>query len=238
MIARFLFRQFHHSDILTFLGDGELRSKNYHPPQACHQTSYQNLVALRGTSAFTLPGGGVVNDYVPFYFSPITAFSFTINRGNVDVVSPLGVNLGKSSATQRAFFVFSVDKLSAAGLYLCFSDVALNSLAPIPTVVDNLAQLQTHVSWDLFDESPLSGRISEIGYSGACSWFHNRPSPARHQIRSTKRMAECLVRNSVPISLTECIVVENALVGRQIEAAIAASPYKIPVYVKPGCFCR
>lgn len=238
MVARFAFRQFHYTDIVTILADGEIRSKNHLPIQACHQTSYSNLVSLRGTSAFTLPGGGVVNDYVPFYFSPITAFSFTINRGNVDVISPTGVNVGKSNASQRAFVVFAVDRLAAAGLYLCYSDVALNSLAPIPTVIDDLGQLSTHVAWTVFDESPLSGAIPEIGYKGACLWFHNRPTPVHHQIRSSQRMAELLVRTSVPISLAECIIVENEHAAAQIGAAIAASLYEMPVYVKPGCFCK
>jgi hypothetical protein len=238
MVARFVFRQFHHTDIGTFLADGEIRSKNHVPPQTCHQTSYPNLVTLRGTSAFSLPGGGVVNDYVPFYFSPITAFSFTINRGNVDVISPSGVNLGKSSAAQRAFFVFSIEKLANAGLYICFSDVALNSLAPIPTVLDDLSKLPTHVAWDLFDESPKGGSIPEIEYTGTCTWFHSRPTPAHHQLRSTKRMAEFLVRDAVPLGLAECIVVENDQVAAQIGAAIAASGSNIPVYDKPWCFCR
>jgi hypothetical protein len=238
MVARFVFRQFHHTDIRTFLTDKEIRAKNHPKSQACHQTSHAGIVNLRGTDAFTIPGGGVVNDFVPFYFSPMTAFSFTINRGNVDVIAPDGKALGKSDASQRAFFVFSVDKLCAAGLEICFSDIALNSRAPLPNVINDLNQLSTHVAWELFDEQPRGGEIPEIGYVGACTWFHSRPAPAHHQLRSQKRMAEFLVRDAVPLELAECIVVENERVATQIRSEIEGSAFAIPVFTKPGCFCR
>lgn len=238
MVAQFVFRQFHYSDIKTFIEDGEIRSKNKLPPQLCHQTSYADLVNLRASFAFSLPGGGVVNDYVPFYFSPITSFCFTIHKGNVDVIDPGGRKIGRSNSANRAFVVFSIEKLTKSNLYVCFSDLALNTQAPIPTVIDDLCKLPFHIDWSLFDDTPKVASIPEIGYSGVCKWFQNRPTPTNHQLRSTKRMAEFLVRDAVPIRLAECIVVENSTVGAQVEALMKGSTYSIPVYVKPGCFCK
>lgn len=80
MPDRFIFRQVYYKDLKTFLADGEVRSKNHKSPQLCHPTSYPNIVNRRGTDAYQMPCGGVVNDYVPFYFSPITAFTFTIYK--------------------------------------------------------------------------------------------------------------------------------------------------------------
>jgi hypothetical protein len=85
MPSRFVFRQIYYGDLDCFLADGEIRSKNHPNMQACHQTSYQEIVDRRGTAEFQMPCGGVVNDYVAFYFSPLTAFTFTIDRGNVNL---------------------------------------------------------------------------------------------------------------------------------------------------------
>ena len=117
MPERFVFREVDYRDIRTFLRDGEVRSKNHTSPQACHQTSYQNLVNRRGTDIFQVPGGGVVNDYVAFYFSPFTSFTFAIHRGEkVTVVDPQGRPLGPSRLEDRVFVVCKVSAIAEAGL--------------------------------------------------------------------------------------------------------------------------
>ncbi len=52
-----------------------------------------------------MPCGGVVNDYVPFYFSPITAFTYAIYFGNVSLTAPDGTPLGKATEDDRVFLV-------------------------------------------------------------------------------------------------------------------------------------
>ena len=105
MPERFVFRQVDYRDIATFLANGEIRAKNPATPQPCYQTSYQNLVDRRGTDMFQVPGGGVVNDYVAFYFSPLTSFTCSIHRGGVDVVDPNGNFVGQSRMEDRVFIV-------------------------------------------------------------------------------------------------------------------------------------
>lgn len=105
MPDRFVFRQIYYADLATFLADGEIRAKNHAIGQRCHQTSYQQIVDRRGTTVFRMPSGGVVNDYVPFYFSPITSFAFTIHKRNVPLISPTGQDLGKANGDERIFFV-------------------------------------------------------------------------------------------------------------------------------------
>ena len=146
MPERFVFRQVDYRDVGTFLADGEVRSKNHPNRQACHQTSYQNLVQRRGTTDFRLPFGGVVNDCVAFYFSPLTSFTCTIHRGNVQVISPNGAAASVSRLEDRAFLVARVTDLYAAGLQCCFSNYALNSRVPEPVVVSDPALLETHLN--------------------------------------------------------------------------------------------
>lgn len=234
--GRFIFRQFFCGDLPRFLEDGEIRAKNHDHPQACHQTSYQAIVNRRGSNEFEVPGGGVVNDFVPFYFSPITSFTFTIHQENVPLISPEGVSLGMAKDDDRLFVVFSVDDIGKSDLDFCFSDYALNSQAPLPSIETDLTKLEGHVHWNVFDETPLVAAIPEIGYGGVCRWFHNMASPSARRLRSQKRMAEFLVRNAVPLNLICCFVAKSESIGDKVAAMMDASDWNIPIYVKRGCY--
>jgi hypothetical protein len=235
MPDRFGFRQIDHRDLEMILRDGEIRSKNNRSPQKCHQTSYAEIVGLRGTAQFTLPHGGVVNDYVAFYFSPVTAFTYTIHKGNVGVVSPQGVALGDSGSKDRLFLVVKVNDVIASGVAWSVSDYALNSHAPMPTVISDSNLLGQHVKWNLFDEKPFAATIPEIEYHGVCQYFHSTAESQR-QLRKEARMAEFLVKDSLPIDLVCSII---APTSQSCDRAIrVANRYKFNglVLLKPGCF--
>ncbi|WP_320199522.1 DarT ssDNA thymidine ADP-ribosyltransferase family protein [Agrobacterium sp. rho-13.3] len=235
MPQRFIFRQVHFADIPTFLRDGEIRAKNHEHPQVCHQASYQSIVNRRGTAEFELPAG-VVNDYVPFYFSPITSFTYTIHQGNVPSVAPSGEILGVAKDDDRVFFVFPVDLFRGSGLDYCFSDYALNSQAPLPSIETDLDKLEAHVHWNVFDDTPYIASIPEIGYAGVCRWFQNAATPPTRQLRSQKRMAEFLVKRSVPLNLACCLVAKSSSIGDNVSQMMAASRWNIPIITKRGCY--
>ena len=236
MPKRFVFRQVCSRDLQTFLADGEIRAKNHPQPQCVHQTSYVNIVASRGTTMFALPHGGVVNDYVPFYFSPLTGFTYTISCGNVELRDPAGNVLGRASDKERIFFVCSVEEFASTSLQYCFSDLALNKVAPMPALETNLANLETHIAWSMFDDPPFKAQIPEIGYGGVCEYFANRASPQRYQNRSSQRMAEFLIKFSVPLSLVTCVIVRDQEMKQILQPIMDASRWNIPVFVKPGCY--
>lgn len=233
---RFAFRQVCSRDFPVFLQDGEIRSKNHCNPQSCHQTSYPEIVNRRGTEIFELPHGGVVNDYVAFYLSPKTSFTYTIHKGNVRLVSPDGVDLGVATDDERIFFVVAVEPVLKSDLQYCFSDFPLNSRAPMPKVECEPGALESHVHWNVFDEQPVGAAIPEIGYEGVCSYFMNQDSPPERQNRSQKRMAEFLVRDCVPLSFVTCVVTKTAAVQAALTAQMAASNWRIPILAKPGCY--
>lgn len=183
-----------------------------------------------------MPNGGVVNDYVPFYFSPITAFTYTIFLKNVSLESPDGTFLRQACEDDRIFMVGSPEAFRGAGLSICFSDYALNSRAPMPTIETDLDKLENHVHWDVFDESPLTAKIPEIGYQGVCSWFHNMASPPERMTRKQKRMAEFLVHKAVPLDKITCIIAKTDAMKDTLKTMMAASTWDIPVYTKRGCY--
>ena len=209
MAERFIFRQVYYEDLPTFLEDGEIRAKNHRAHQACHQTSYQQIVDRRGSQQFEMPNGGVVNDFIPFYFSPITSFSFTIFKQNVPLVSPDGQDLGKACEDDRIFFVCRPESFRGTDRYCCFSDFALNSNAPLPSVETDLDRLEEHVHWNVFDEAPYTAKIAEIEYDGVCQIFMSMASPAYRMNRSPKRMAEFLVQEAVSLDYIDCIIAKT-----------------------------
>lgn len=234
--TRFIFRQVQYSDLPTFLVDGEIRAKNHETLQRCHQVSYQDIVDRRGTNEFNMPNAGVVNDYVPFYFSPITAFTYTIFRENVSLVSPDGTYLRQACEDDRIFMVSSPQIFRGSDLFTCFSDYALNSRAPIPAVETDLNKLEDHVHWGVFDESPHIASIPEIGYQGVCRWYHNMATPPERMTRKEKRMAEFLVHKAVPLDQIVCIIAKTDAMKDTLETMMVASTWKIPVYSKRGCY--
>lgn len=236
MPKRFIFRQICSRDLGLLLSDGEIRSKNHPVPQRCHQTSYQQIVERRGTKLYRMPHGGVVNDYVPFYFSPKTSFTYTIHLGNVDLRAPDGTVICKATDDERVFFVCDTDGFIGSDLKYCFSDFALNSLAPLPIMEHDLQNLAAHVHWDVFDDHPMGAQIPEIGYAGVCGYFQNQASPPARQNRSQKRMAEFLVKDALPLSYVTCIVVKTAALQQNLQHIVDASHWSIPIYTKAGCY--
>ena len=236
MPERFVFRQVDYRDIQTFLADGEIRSKNHPNQQVCHQTSYQNLVQRRGTEEFRLPFGGVVNDCVAFYFSPLTSFTCAIHRGCVQVTPPNGGVSTTSRLDDRVFLVAKVSDIYGAGLQCCFSNYALNSTVPEPAVEINHNLLETHIDWSMFDEDPLAGSIPEIGYGGSCRYFNSRDIPERYQRRKPIRMAEFLVQTALPLHLVTCVLTPNEQLKTLVQQAVQAAGYRLSVLAKPGCF--
>lgn len=182
-----------------------------------------------------MPCGGVVNDYVPFYFSPITAMAYSIHRGNVDLRAPNGTVLRTATMDERVFFVINVSKFAASTLTSYFSNIACNSLAPLPAYESDLAKLETHIAWELFDEFPKVAHIPQIGYEGVTKYFHNRDEP-KYQTRSSKRMAEFLVKDFVPLSMIDCIITKTAAMKNTIEEMMKKSKWNIPVYDVSGCY--
>ena len=236
MPIRYAFRQVQYEDFPTFLKDGEIRAKNHKEPQACYRASYQDIVNRRGSQQFEMPNGGVVNDFVPFYFSPITSFSYTIYMRNVPLVSPDGCDLGKACEDDRIYFICRPERFRGTTLYYCFSDYALNSNAPQPTLETNLDLLETHVHWDAFDEAPYTAQIPEIEYGGVCKYFMNAVSPVSRMKRSPKRMAEFLVHGAVPLNYIECIIAKTDDIRDKLRIMMDASDWNIPVYSKRGCY--
>lgn len=225
----------YYRNLLRYLTDGALYAKSSPHVQLGYRISFDDIVARRGTAAFATPCGATVNDFVPFYFSPITKMAYTIHVGNVDLKGPSGENLGRASMDDVAYLVVSPDRLFASGRTYWFTDIACNSGIP-PTYECNSEKLASLVSWSLFDDAPYTAQIPEIGYGGVCRWQHDRDEPLAHQQRSKKRMAEFLVKDHLRMDEVSCIVLKTSQHEEEVRSWVAAAGVEIPVLVKPACF--
>ena len=232
---RFLFRMTYYRNLQRYLSDGAVYAKNSPHVQPGYRISFDEIVARRGTAAFGTPCGSTVNDFVPFYFSPITKMAYTIHAENVDLKAPTDENLGRASMDDVAYLVVHPNRLFASGRRCWFTDIACNSGIP-PTYEDDPDKLGDLVSWPLFDDAPYTAQIPEIGYGGVCRWQHDRDEPPAHQQRSKKRMAEFLVKDHLRMDEVSCIVLKTDQHEGEVRSWVAAAGVTIPVLVKPACY--
>lgn len=225
----------YYRNLQTYLADGCIYAKNHPNMQAGFRISFDDIVARRGTAIFTTPCGSNINDFVPFYFSPITKMAYTIHAGNVRLRSPDGADLGPAEMEDVAYVVVDPDVLFSSGRACWFTDIACNSGIP-PTYENRARELSRHVDWPLFDDTPRTAQISEIGYEGACRWQHDRDQPIEHQMRSKKRMAEFMVRDHLRTDEISCIVLKTAKHAEEVQAWVDECGTDMPVFVKPECY--
>jgi ssDNA thymidine ADP-ribosyltransferase, DarT len=225
----------YYRNLQKYLKDGAIYAKNSPSVQAGYRISLDDIVARRGSSIFTTPCESNVNDFVPFYFSPITKMAYTIHVGNVDLKAPSSESLGRANMDDVAFVVVDPSRLFASGRDCWFTDIACNSAIP-PVYENDPTKLESHVAWSLFDDTPSTAQINEIGYNGVCRWQHDRDEPLAYQQRSKKRMAEFLIKDHLRMDEVSCIVLKTVTYQKEMQSWVAAAGANTPVLVKPGCF--
>jgi ssDNA thymidine ADP-ribosyltransferase, DarT len=235
MPKRFIFRMTYIENLETYFQDKRIYSKNHPTDQRAYQTSYSEIVERRGGADFETPCGGVVNDFVPFYFSPATSMAFAIHRDKVSLTSPNGHALDTARMEDIAFMVCDPQKITEAGLDFWFTNIACNS-GITPSYEKDISLMEQHIAWELFDEDPKMGAITEIDYCGVCKYFQDHERNEAGHNRSKQRMAEFLVKDYFPMDLLECVVLKNSVRQADVENWIASSGCDIPVLIKVGCY--
>ena len=106
----------------------------------------------------------------------------------------------------------------------------------MPTVETDPSKLEEHVHWKVFDESPTVASIPEIGYAGVCKYFKDQATQPERMTRSSKRMAEFLVHDAVPLDKILCVVAKTDGMKDTLHAMMTDSAWDIPVYTMSWCF--
>jgi hypothetical protein len=197
---------FTHVDHLpTVVTDGLLSDSRAHSSGLLTvEVGNTDVKARRRSRQVPLPPGGVVADYVPFYFAPRSPMMFAIEKGNV--------------ATYRR---------GCADLVYLITDVGrLRELCPDVLATDRNAALQ------FAEFTADDDRLTEmVDWSLMCAdyWFDTDDEPDRRE----RRMAECLVHDVVPWEAFTGVACKSPACATTARAALATVGATTPVCVRP-----
>lgn len=198
---------------------GALLSKN---AGAAAGIDYQNIAhqgaqGARAGRAVPNPPGGMVHDFVPFYFAPRSPMLNAIEHGRVANCQWRQGDIVHLETT--------VDQVLAGNVPFVFYD--RNATLAFAQAFTDLARLDA-VAWDMLTEQPT--------LDGFCKYWQNRYNVERYADRMERRQAEFLVRDAVPLEQFVRIGVMDGNRANQVSTVLAASGVHLPVEVKPDWY--
>jgi hypothetical protein len=195
---------------------GALLAKNQLSAQGQLYTNiaYAGAQGKRARKTVPLGRGGLLHDYVPFYFAPRSPMLAAINGGNVPDfangqvgVVTLETTVSKAIAHDPAGFVI----------------YDMNATLDYSTAYATLNDLDK-VAWDLLFETPRA--------DGFCTYWNSKQSPEKYSQRKEKRMAEFLVHQQVPFAAVSCIGVANDVAQQKLRLLLTGSPLQALIAVR------
>ncbi len=167
---------------------------------------HRNLIAKRGSRVVPLLPGGVLNDYIPFYFAPRSPMLYSIYRNNVDGFA------GKQE--DIIYLVSSVETIIAASIDFVFTDGHAYEL--ISKFYNQIADLK-NVDWQIM---------------GATYWNNT----AQDIDRKRRRMAEFLAYQFVPSNCILAIVVYDDKLKKVVDSIQKKCGTNINTIIKPNWY--
>ncbi len=179
--------------------------------------AYQGAQGKRATKLVARPPGGVIHDYVPFYFAPRSPMLMAINGGRVE-----GCPYRQRDIVH---FATTVEAVVAEGLPFVFYDY--NATLDYASCYSDVRHLDK-VDWDLFYETPR--------LDGYCAYWFSDVNKPKYIRRMETRQAEFLVHKSVPLSLMNCVGVYNPEKASEVQEIFNDADINIPVEVKTAWY--
>ncbi|MEG4999761.1 type II toxin-antitoxin system toxin DNA ADP-ribosyl transferase DarT [Microcoleus sp. B4-D4] len=194
----------HIENLESILSEGGLLAYNVMLETQTNYTNiaYENIQDRRARIRVPCGSGGVLHDYVPFYFAPRSPMLYTINRGNLKSCSQ-----GQSTVIH---LVSSVENIDAAGLDFVFTDG--HAVMAFTEFFDDLNHLE-QIDWDVME-----------------SRYWNDTNEDND--RKRRRQAEFLVRNFFPWHLITEIGVINSTIKSQTENILQNFTHKPSVIIR------
>ncbi|MFI5955707.1 DUF4433 domain-containing protein [Cryptosporangium sp. NPDC051539] len=162
--------------------------------RAVVQCADQGIKASRRDIPITVTPGGVVADYVPFYFAQRSPMMYVISRGSV-----AGYTEGLDPLI---YLVTTIRAVEEAGLQWVGSDG--NCAASLTSHFNNIDELEAAVDWPLM-KTRIWKNVQDDGD------------------RMRRRAAELLVHGTVPFSCIQGIVTRNENLANQIRTFLGSS---------------
>jgi len=151
--------------------------------------------------------GGVVADFVPFYFAPRSPMMFAIDKGQVpeyaDGIDPL------------VYLVTTVERLVELGTELIFTDG--NATTGFTCFSTDLTEVDDLVDWAIMKEK----------------YWRNTPEDGD---RRRRRMAECLAVGPVPWEAFGAVVARSDERSQEAAAQLATIGINADIAVRPDWY--
>ena len=170
----------------------------------------------RRSQPVTCRPGGVVGDYVPFYFAPRSPMMYVLWKGRVPSFT--------GDHGDLAYFVTDVGRVVGAHRAFAVSDRnAAKVLADFTNDVSVLGDLSAQTPKSTFIDWPLM----------KAKMWNNTPDDGE---RMERRMAEFLVHGDLPLNLITHVVVQSMSRKARVEHAFAPTERTVNVVVRPDWY--
>lgn len=194
---------------------GALISKN---KVGHHGINYQNIAhtgaqCTRSLRAVIDPPGGVLHDYVPFYFAPRSPMLSAIQNKKV-----VGCSLNQEDII---YFETTADQVISSGLKFIFFD--MNATFAFSKAYTDPSLLHSVVAWDLITEPP--------NLDGYCKYFFDKAANPKYVNRMARRQAEFIVKDEIPLNCFTRMGVINSSVKNQVDRILFAHGLTLKVDV-------
>ena len=208
------------ANLQAIFAAGALVSKN---GGASAGINYQNIAHAGAQGARAIrtvpnPPGGLVHDFVPFYFAPRSPMLYAINGGRVT-----GCPWRQDDIV---YFETTVQNVVGLGQPFVFYD--RNATLAFSVSHTDLAHLDTAVAWDLLTEAPQ--------LDGYCKFWQSSAATARYADRMERRQAEFLVKDNAALSCMTRLGVIDAARRAQVQALMAQAGVGLAVDVMPSWY--
>lgn len=201
-----IFRITHVDNIPWILDHGlHCQSSDIHDPSFV-PIGMSDLISKRRTRPVPIDPGGVLADYVPFYFTPKSIMLYYIKTGFGDVI--------QRSNDEIVLLVSRLKRLADAGINYVFTD---GHAYPVET--------------DYFDSDDDLDRV-DWKLLRACDFRRDPNDPGK----LTRYQAEALVHQSVPIDALTGIVCNSEKVKKRLQAQIDGRELDHGVVTRPGWY--
>ena len=182
-----------------------LRDAKIRPTNIAHE----HIQDRRANKLVPCSAGGVLNDYVPFYFAPRSPMLYSIHKGNVE-----GYTEGQSQVLHLVTTAETIDENSLAYAYTDGHAVMAYS--------DFFDDIEA-----LYDYPIIDWELMESNY-----WFNTEDDPNR----KCRRQAEFLVHQFFPWHLVTEIGVINPKIQAQVNTLLLKFVHKPKVTVRSNWY--
>jgi len=195
-----LFHFTHMANLKSIVRNGLSCDAHAHDGQLQVEVGNQDIKERRRSRMVPVPPGGVVADYVPFYFAARSPMLYVIWRGQVPTY--------QAGQEDVVYLVTTIERVAASGIPSVFTD--RNATLGYAEFSDDLEEIDSVIDWDLME---------------AMIW---KDQPGDWD-RKERRMAEFLVHQRLPWEHVVGIGVLDDVRRARVEAILASLDERTPV---------